>query len=310
MAKVLVLGGDGFIGSHLIDDLLTKGHDVRAFGRFYNGKSFNLEHLRDKIEFFCGDFLNLADINEALKGVEYVFHMISLSTPVSTIYDPLLDVETNIHGTIQLLDLCVKNNIKKVIFPSSGGTIYGNTDIDLISEDHPTNPFCPYGISKLAIEKYLDYFYKLYGLDYLIFRVSNPYGARQSFSKKQGVIAIFLNLIKQGKSITIFGNGEDVRDYIYVKDVSTLWAEIFNKETVSKIYNVGFGKGYSINDIVKIMKNIVEKEIRLDRAPERKGDVNKVVLDICRLKNEFSFLPSVTFEEGIKKTWEYIKNSH
>lgn len=310
MAKVLVLGGDGFIGSHIVDDLLVKGHEVKVFARFHNGKSFNLEQVRGKVDFIAGDFLNSADLDHAIKGVDYVFHMISLSTPISTMRDPLLDIQTNMFGTVQLLDLCVKHGVKKVIFPSSGGTIYGDTTENLISENHPVNPFCPYAISKLAIEKYLDYFFRLYGLDYLIFRMSNPYGERQSVSKKQGVIAVFLGQIAKDLPITIFGNGDEVRDYIYIKDVSDLMTSVFNQKTVHRIYNLGSGKGHTVNDIVDILKKVILRKFEIQRIPREKGYVNRVVLDTTRIQNEFGFKSCTSLEEGIKKTWDYIKTMY
>jgi UDP-glucose 4-epimerase len=306
--KCLVLGGDGFIGSHLVDDLLDKGHEIRVFSRFHDGKSFNLEHLRSEIEFFPGNFLNLADLEEALKGIDYVFHMISTSTPASTMGDPLLDIDTNIRGTVNLLELCVESKIKKIIFPSSGGTIYGETEQENISEDTNTNPICPYGISKLAIEKYLDYFHKLHGLDYLIFRISNPYGERQNMTGNQGVIPIFLNLIRQNKPITIFGDGNSIRDYIYVKDVTGFMADASFMDTKHKMYNLGSGVGQSLNELVDVMKDICERNIKIEFKDARKNDIKKFVLDISRIKNEFEFTPKTNVKKGIKKTWKYVNS--
>ena len=239
MANCLVLGADGFIGSHLVDSLVACGHKVRAFSRFKGGESFNLEHLRGEVDFVAGDFLNHSDLEGVLSDIEYVFHMVSLSTPASTMKDPRFDVEANVCGTMDLLELCVKHRVKKVVFPSSGGTVYGNVDSELIAEDAMTDPVCPYGISKLMIEKYLRYFSDLYGLDYLIFRISNPYGERQRLVGNQGVIPIFLNLVKNNDPITVFGDGSMVRDYIYVKDVVDFMTRVFELDTRERIYNLG-----------------------------------------------------------------------
>jgi UDP-glucose 4-epimerase len=310
MAKVLVLGGDGFIGSHLIDDLLARGHEVSAFARFHNGRSFNLEHVRDKIEFVTGDFLNLADLERALEGVEYVFHMISLSTPASTMNDPLLDVQTNVFGTIQLLDLCVKKGVKKVIFPSSGGAIYGDTEMDLIDENHSTNPFCPYAISKLTIERYLDYFYRLHGLDYMVFRMSNPYGPRQSLSKKQGVVAVFMGRILREEPLVIWGDGNDVRDYVYVKDVTRVISDVFESDAGHRIYNLGSSEGRTVNDLIAILKELIPSSFEIQNIPRVKGHVNRVVLDSSRAKKELGFEPQVSFKEGVSKAWEHARKEH
>jgi len=304
--KCLVLGADGFIGSHLVDDLLSRGHEVRAFDRFRDGQSFNLQHLRNKIEFFAGDFLNLDDLECALSGIEVVFHMISFSTPISSLRDPLLDINTNLGGTVNLLDLCVKKGVKKVFFPSSGGTVYGDIDIDLIPEGCPTNPVCPYAISKLAIEKYLQYFHKLYGLDYLIFRISNPYGERQNIKGNQGVIPIFLNLIMNDKPVKIYGDGENVRDYVYVKDVTGLIADAIFKKTKDHVYNVGSGEGCSVNYLVSLMQKITGQEVNVDRQETRGSDLKKVILDISKVRNEFGFKLTVDIEDGMKKMWDYI----
>lgn len=304
----LVLGGDGFIGSHLIDDLVARGYSVRAFSHFHNGVSFNLEHLKGKIEFFAGDFLNVSDLNKALNGVDYVFHMISLSTPGSTMNDPLLDIDTNIRGTVNLLNLCVRHNVKKIIFPSSGGTVYGETGEDFVSEFSITNPICPYGISKLTIEKYLDYFYRVHGLDYLVFRISNPYGERQNLIGNQGIVSIFLNLIRNNSHINVFGDGSNVRDYIYVKDVTSFISDVFSLFTNCKLYNLGSGRGISVNELIETIKTVTSKDVRVRYLDSRKVDVKRFVLDISRVKNEFNFHPKVDIIAGIGKTWEYIRS--
>lgn len=307
--KCLVLGADGFLGSHLIDDLLAQGHEVRAFDRFRNGKSFNITHLKGEIEFWSGDFLNLDELEKSLEGIDYVFHMISFSTPISSMKDPLLDINTNIAGSVNLFNLCAKKGIKKIIFPSSGGSIYGNSDIDdPIPEEHSLNPICPYAISKLTIEKYLNYFYKLHGLDYLIFRISNPYGERQNINGAQGVIPIFLNLIKHNKPITIYGSGENIRDYIYVKDVTDLISKTISQNTLEKTYNLGSGQGHSVLDLVSIMKNVCNRSIETQHIASPKSDLSKIVLDINKIKKEFSFQPTLSLTEGITTTWQYILN--
>lgn len=307
--KCLVLGADGFLGSHLIDDLLAHGHEVRAFDRFRDGKSFNITHLKDKIEFWSGDFLNLDELEKSLEGIDCVFHMISFSTPVSSMKDPLLDVNTNIAGSVNLFNLCVKKGVKKIFFPSSGGSIYGNSNINgPIPEEHSLNPICPYAISKLTIEKYLNYFYELHGLDYLIFRISNPYGERQNINGNQGVIPIFLNLIKHNNPITIYGTGENIRDYIYVKDVTGLIAKTISQNTLEKIYNLGSGQGHSVLDLISIMKNVCNRSIKTQHIASQKSNLDKIVLDINKIKKEFSFQPTRSLPEGITTTWQYILN--
>lgn len=309
MAKVLVLGANGFLGSNIVKDLLKRNFNVRAFCSSKEIHLNNLEPILDSIEVHKGDFLNLNDLDKALKDIDYVFHMVSLSTPASSAQNYLFDITENVVPTVKFLELCVTHKIKKVIFPSSGGAIYGDHNIEKYNEETITDPISPYGISKLTIEKYLNYFYKFHDLDYLALRISNPYGVGQSIHGSQGLISIALNLIKEKQPITIYGDGSNVRDYIYISDMSNFICNIFDKNTKQKIYNVGFGEGYSINQILSAMKDVTQApNIEVNYQPERKFDVEKVVLDISRIKDEFGFKPTTTLKEGLLKTWKYIQN--
>jgi UDP-glucose 4-epimerase len=270
-----------------------------------------LEDLKGKIEFFAGDFLNREDLRKALKGADHVFHYISLTTPGSSMNDPLIDVETNVRGTIVLLDECVKTKVKKVIFSSSGGAIYGNQEKKKLSENDPQNPISPYAISKLAIEKYLEYYRLNYGLEYLVLRYSNPYGPGQNVVGSQGIISIFLNLVKQKKPITIFGDGENMRDYIYIDDAIENTKKIsFKNKTNYRLYNLGRGVGITINEIVAAIQIVTKKRVKVKKIPSRSVDVGRVVLDTTRIKSEIDFQPVVGIEEGIKKTWEWIQRQN
>lgn len=306
--KILILGADGFIGSNLIRALTKdKKYHLRAFDLFRNGQSRNLMDVKDKIEIFSGDFLNRDNIRKALGGIDYVFHFISLTTPGSSMHDPIIDIETNIKGTVVLLNECVKNKVKKVIFSSSGGAIYGNQNKRKLSENDPTNPISPYAISKLAIEKYLEYYRNHHGLDYLILRYSNPYGPGQNIIGSQGIIPIFLNLIKNNKPITIFGDGNNVRDYIYIDDAINMTKAIFDRKTNHNLYNIGSGCGVKINELIKIMKEVTKKKIKIDRQPPRDIDVRRILLDTNKISNEIRRVPKTALMDGVKKTWEWIQ---
>lgn len=310
MKKVLILGADGFLGSNLTESLVKDGkYKIRAFDLFPDGKSRNLEAFQKKIEIFQGNFFNKYDLRRALKGIDYVFHFISLTTPGSSMEDPLIDIDTNIRGTVRLLEECVKAKIKKFIFPSSGGAIYGNQGKDLLSEDDTLNPISPYAISKLTIEKYLEYYRAHRKLDYLIIRYSNPYGPRQNVVGSQGIIPIFLNLVKENKPIVIFGDGENIRDYIYIDDAISNTKKLVFKgnQPKNRIYNIGSGEGTTINQIVEIMGKVTQKKVKINKMPQRKSDVRKVVLNTERIKKEIDFSIKTGLEEGIKKTWEWIK---
>lgn len=307
MAKCLVLGANGFIGSHLVDSLCSNGHDVRVFGRFKdNAVRFQ---QNNKIEAFSGDFLNRNDLKDALQGTEYVFHFISTTTPASSDADPLIDVETNVRMSIELLQECVDNgNIKKVIFASTGGAIYGLNSGESIDEGVTPLPISPYAIGKLTVEHYLRYFETKYGLPSVVFRISNPYGERQPLHSKQGVIPIFLRHIQNHEPITILGDGTMVRDYIYVKDVADIIADVF-EQTSSNLYNLGGGKGTSVNDLVSIIKAVTKEEIKINYMEKPSTFVQDIVLNTDKLRQEFSPKPFVDLEEGISKTWQALKKN-
>lgn len=306
---VLVLGADGFIGSNLVVSLIKEGvYNIKAFDLFKNNQTKNLEKVRNEIEIISGNFLNRNDVMEALVGVDYVFHFISLTTPGSSRFDPLIDIETNIRGTIVLLEECVKAGVKKIVFPSSGGSVYGDSGKTIYSETDQTNPISPYAISKLTIEKYLEYFKINYGLEYLILRYSNPYGPRQNTIGKQGIIPIFLELIKQNKPIIVFGDGENIRDFVYIDDLIEATKTLAFKDTEYQLYNVGYGKGKSINEIISVIRNVTKKEVVVNYLENRASDVKVNVLDISRVATETGFNPRVSIEDGIKKTWDWINS--
>lgn len=312
MKKTLILGADGFLGSNLAKSLAgDKKFKIRAFDLFEAGVLRNLKGFEKDMEIFPGNFLNREDLRKALKGIDYVFHYISLTTPGSSMKDPLIDVDTNIRGTIVLLDECVKAKVKRVIFPSSGGAIYGNQKKNLLSENDPQNPISPYAISKLTIEKYLEYYRINHGLEYLILRYSNPYGPGQNVVGSQGIVPIFLNLIKNNKPITVFGDGKNERDYIFIDDAIEITKKIaFKPKTKYFVYNLGGGKGTTINKVIDIIRKTADRPVKMIKKPARGIDVRKVVLDISRIKKEIKYLSETSLEEGIQKTWEWIGKSN
>ncbi len=310
MKRILILGADGFLGSNLIKALLKKNEEysIRAFDLFKDDCSRNLEEVKNKIEFFPGNFLNKGDLENALKDIDYVFHFISLTTPGSSYNDPLIDVETNIKGTVVLLEECVKNKVKRIVFSSSGGAIYGNQERETFVESDLTNPISPYAISKLTIEKYLEFYRIRFGLDYLILRYANPYGPGQDVFGSQGIIPIFLNLVKNEKTISIFGDGENVRDYIFIDDLVDKTIKIFELKSKYRIYNIGSGVGKTINEIVNLIRVCSQKDIKVQNCPARDIDVRRVVLDTVRIQSEIEYKLDISLEKGIEKTWNWLNN--
>lgn len=304
MAECLVLGANGFIASHLVDALVARGHSVRSFGRLSGEPTYNSSPM---VEFQVGDFLNEGDLTAALEGIEYVFHFISTTTPISAENDPLIDLDTNVRMSIKLFELCASASIKKVIFASTGGAIYGQTDTRLQSETDAPQPVSPYAIGKLSIEHFLRYFKVKKGLDSVSFRISNPYGERQPLNRKQGVIPIFLQHITDNQPLTILGDGSMVRDYVYVKDVVSMIADVFERPMQHGLYNLGSGQGASVNELVQAIEDITGKTAEISHQPVPSTFVHHVVLNTDRFEEEFGLRPATSLHDGLITTLEYIK---
>ncbi len=216
--KYVIFGGGGFIGSCLADRLLGEGHDIVIF-EHPKAKPYRSFDEGENVTWIGGDFLSKADVSDAIKGTDGVFHLISTTLPQSSNADPIYDVQSNVVGTLQLLDAMVEHNVRQIVFSSSGGTVYGDPQYVPIDEKHPTNPTVSYGITKLTVEKYLQMYQKLYGINACILRITNPYGKRQKLVGSQGAVGVFLNLALNGKPLEIWGDGSVVRDFIYIDDV-------------------------------------------------------------------------------------------
>jgi UDP-glucose 4-epimerase len=213
--NILVLGGNGFIGSHLVDKLLFEGHSVRVFDK-------NKEHYRKVlpgVDYHLGEFGNRGLLSDALNGIDVVVHLICTTLPKTSNDDPVFDIQSNVVESLFLFEQCVTNNIKKIIFASSGGTVYGVPQSVPVPEENPTTPICSYGISKLTIEKYLSLFKQLHNLNSVIIRPSNPFGSRQNPFGIQGAIPVFLGKILRNERIQIWGTGDVIRDFIYIEDL-------------------------------------------------------------------------------------------
>ncbi len=305
MAKCLVLGGNGFIGSHLTDYLVAAGHTVRAFDRFGSwGQIFNKS---DAVELFEGNFMNSSERVAALKDIEYVFHLVSTTTPITAENDPLIDIDTNIRESVRLMQECVKSGVKKLIFASTGGAIYGSNSTAMpIPETTLPAPVSPYAIGKLTIEQYMHYFKKKFSLDSVAYRISNPYGERQSIAAKQGVIPIFLQHIARGEPITVLGDGSMVRDFIYIKDVVAMVVGSF-ENSKEPIYNIGSGSGVSINELVEAVKESVDRPVTIEYKENPSTFVDKVVLDTTLFSKEFNIKPQTDLKTGIAATWAFVQ---
>ncbi len=302
--KSLVLGGAGFLGSHLCEGLLEKRHEVTVFDR-EDIDYRNLSEVINYIDIVKGNFFAAYDFDAITMNKDVVFHLISSTTPSTSNCDMISDLQTNVNSTLRLLNSCVKNDVKKVVFFSSGGTVYGIPSIVPISEEHPTNPICSYGIHKLMIEKYLNLYKHLYGLDYTVMRISNPYGPRQSPFSGQGVISTFIYNATHGVPINIWGDGTVTRDFIYVTDVVKAALMLLEYNGDLKVFNVGSGKGYTINDIINKIEASVKAKITVNYYSARKVDVKVNVLDIGRIKNETAWENEIKLGIGINMLTDY-----
>jgi UDP-glucose 4-epimerase len=307
MTRCLIFGGNGFIGSHLAQGLVQEGFNVRIFDTFKGGTD-NLSNILDKIELVRGDFFSDSDVNSALQDIDYVFHYISTTNPATAVKDPVFDIQSNVIGSVKMFQSAHKADIKKIFFSSSGGTVYGEPTSVPIKESAPTNPLNPYAISKLAIEKYLGYFHHQYGMEYVIFRYSNPYGERQNPLGNQGVIPIFLNKIKNNERPTIFGNGNSMRDYIYIKDAIDATLSVVKKDTKNTLFNIGNGKGTTLNELIRIMGEITQKNITPVYLKDSGNYISNIILDIDKIQSETGWTPITGIDAGIRKTWDWIEN--
>jgi UDP-glucose 4-epimerase len=304
--RCLILGGGGFIGSHLADALLENGYEVVIFDKL-NFSRKNLEQNIGKIKIIEGDFNNEIDLKNALSGIDIAFHLVSSTLPANSNENPIYDVETNLVSTLRFLNEAMINKISKVIFISSGGTVYGIPERLPIKEYHPRKPICSYGIIKKTIEDYLYMFEKIYGLDYYVFRLSNPYGERQNPHVAQGVIPVFLKKLIKGEKIEIWGDGKIERDYIYIKDVIDALMLALKKNPDDRIFNLGSGKGYTLNDILEIIEKVSGKKPKVIFKEKRNIDVPVNILDNKLISETLDWQPKTEIVEGIEKTYEYLK---
>lgn len=312
MSKIVIFGGDGFIGRNLIKGLSEKNinDEIFVFDRFLQYK-IGSGHPFDKysnVSIIPGDFFNRSDLDDVLEGADFVFHLISTTNPASSNNDPFVDIDTNIRGSVELFQACVEKNIKKLIFLSSGGTVYGDIDHDKINEESLPSPRSPYGIGKLTIENYLRYFKYTHGLNYIIYRVANPYGHGQNIHGNQGVIPIFINHALSDDPITIFGDGSMQRDYIYIDDLTSMITGSYDKPNIFDAYNIGSGNGTCVNELVKTVEKCSGLTLKKNYMDTPATYVQNSVLDITRFVNEFNIYPQISLNIGIERTWNYVKS--
>lgn len=302
--RVLIIGGTGFIGSHVVDFLVGEGTEAVVFAR-------GPERFRaplPQVAYVSGDLADAAALDQVLSlRFDAVVHLASATVPDTANQDPLSDVE-NLRGFVGLLQLCVKRGVKKVVFASSGGTVYGIPKSLPLAEDHVTDPICSYGVTKLAMEKYLQCYARLYGLQYVTLRLANVYGTRQDPERTQGAIAIFLAKALSGEPLTVWGDGSVIRDFVHVRDVARLCSLALHSSAVG-VFNAGSGEGVSINDLLRMISVQLDRSLEIVRQPPREFDVPAVVLDCRKARAVYSWQPQVDLASGLAEVTDWLQHS-
>lgn len=304
---ILLIGGCGFIGSHVADSLLAHGLGVRVFDRRPEAYRPPLPG----VEYITGNLADTSQVYEAMSGVEAVIHLASATVPATANLDPVADITGNLVATVRLLEIMRTTKIRKLVYLSSGGTVYGIPETDLVPETHPLRPINSYGIVKVAIENYLHMEHHLHGLQHVILRASNPYGPRQGHTGVQGIIGTHLWRTARGEPVEVWGDGSVVRDFIHVRDLADLCV-IATKSDVHGCYNAGSGTGASVAQIVDSISRTVKATGGTPMVPTYKPgrslDVPRVVLDISRARHDFDWEPKIELDEGISESWNWVRN--
>jgi UDP-glucose 4-epimerase len=306
--KITIFGGGGFIGSTIADRLLRDGHELCIFER-PRVEPYRQFLDSERVEWLTGDLMSVHDVSNAIEGVDVILHLVSTTLPKNSNDDPVYDVQSNLVATLQLLNAMVAKQVRKIVFISSGGTVYGNPVYLPIDENHPTEPPVSYGITKLAIEKYLLMFQELHGIKVNILRVANPFGERQRVETAQGAVGVFLSKAIQNKPIEIWGDGSVTRDYLYISDVAEAFAHAVNYEGEKSVFNISSGVGTSLNEMIVLLERVLGREVVRHYQPGRPFDVPVSVLDNSLARLELGWEPKVKIEDGIVKTAAWMRKA-
>ncbi len=301
--KVLVLGGCGFIGSHVVDSLVNAGLKVRVLDRVPE----RFRPLHGDVEYVYADFRDKTSILDALTDIDVVMHLVNASVPATAALDPQADVCDNLVPTVFLLESMRKLNVNKLIYLSSGGTVYGIPETVPTKESEPLLPVCSYGIVKVAIEHYIRLYTREHGIAATILRPSNAYGPRQGHRGIQGVVGTFLHHAMNDEPIRVWGDGSVIRDYLYVEDLADLCLRCATSQTTG-VFNAGCGEGLMINDVIDQIGTATGKKLRVFYSEGRIHDVPVSVLDITSARQAFGWAPRTDFASGIMHQWNWLRS--
>lgn len=304
--RILVTGGAGFIGSHVADGFIGQGHEVVIIDNLYMGRMAN---VNPKAKFYLMDI--------AAKECEKVFehehidilchHAAQMDVRMS-VEDPTFDAKNNILGTLNLLQNCIRHGVKKVLFASTGGAVYGEQDVFPCDESHPTRPLCPYGISKLTVEKYLYYYRVEFGLKTAILRYANIYGPRQNPLGEAGVVAIFTHKLLRNEQPIINGDGKQTRDYVFVEDVVNANIKALEHEN-DDVFNIGTGIETDVNRIFHTLNDHTGSHFNENHGPPKAGEQRRSVLSSAKAEERLGWKPGVDLNEGLRRTVEYFRET-
>jgi len=300
--NVLILGGSSFIGYHLTSALRDKNIEPVVV---------DIKKPLLDVKYAVLDLQNIASDSHLFRDVDVVYHLAWTTLPKTSNENPIFDITSNLSMTLRILDACVRNAIKKIVFISSGGTVYGIPKDVPIKETHPTNPICSYGITKLMAEKYLQMYHHIYGLDYVVFRPSNPFGEYQAPSGIQGAVTVFLGNVARGKPITIWGDGSVVRDYFYIGDLAEAMVRSLDyspSASDERVFNVGSGSGISLNELIDLISRVTGLKPAVHYTPARAIDVPANILDIFLIREKLGWFPKWDIMDAIERTWKWVRD--
>ena len=298
--KCVLLGGAGFLGSHLAECLLAAGHEVRIFDRQAPAPRDGFPRQQE-IEWVSGDFLKQTDVLGAITGCEAIFHLVSTVVPGPSNANPVAE-EADVRGAQGLLEAWRREPDARIVFVSSGGTVYGVPRSVPIPEDHPTHPISAYGVTKLAIEKLLERCHAAHGLAWRALRVANAYGERQRTWSGQGAVGTFLSRARRGEPIEIWGDGRVIRDYVYAGDIARALVRAAEYRGEHRIFNIGSGVGLDLNELASAVERVLGRPVERRYLPGRAFDVPANVLDIRLARAELGWEPVTSFEDGLART--------
>ena len=299
--KILITGGAGFIGSHIVDKLIQNNYEVVVVDNLSSGALGNLPSHRN-LKFYKNDIL-IDDLTSIFENEqpEFCIHLVSQTSVIKSIENPINDAELNIVATLKLIDLCKKYEIKKFIIASSAA-VYGQPKYLPVDENHPCEPISNYGLSKLTMEKYV----QLSNLPYIIFRFANVYGPRQASSKESGVVSIFNDCMLKNAPINIYGDGTQIRDFVYVEDIAEACVTALeNEQLINQVLNISTQQGISVNELFELMKKTYNYQLNANYLPQRDGDIKDSILSNKKAIELISNYKSTSINDGVKKLREY-----